>query len=132
MVIFEKSILVFLMFLQGHHVEGFHRGAVSGGEGQPAAGRPAGNRVLGVSPAALAGASGGPEARGRGGPAPGAQAAAHLRAARQLPVLHGGLPAAPAAGAAGRGRLSAGAQLCPAGAQGECVFRGGGVHRLVD
>lgn len=106
-------------------MEGFHRGAVGGGEGQPAAGRPAGDRVLGVSPAALAGASGRPEARGCGDPAPGAQTTAHLRPAGQLPVLHGGLPAAPAAGAAGRRRLFAGAQLRPAGAQGERERRRG-------
>lgn len=114
-------------------MEGFHRSAVGGGEGQPAVGRPAGDRVLGVSPAALAGATGGPEACGRGGPAPGAEAAAHLCPARQLPILHGGLPAAPAAGAAGRGRLSAGAQLCAAGAQGECVWgTGEGTALLID
>lgn len=110
---------LFYRLPQGHHVARVHRSPVGGGERKPAAGRPEGDRVLGVQAAALAGARGRSEARGRGSPAPRTQTAADLRPAGELSLLFGRLSAAPSAGAAGRGRLSACSQLCPPRAQGK-------------
>lgn len=64
--------------LQGHHVAGVHWGALCGGERQPAAGRPTGDRILGVPAAALTCASGGSEACGCGNAAPRTQTTSHL------------------------------------------------------
>lgn len=55
---------------QGHHVARVHRGSVSGGERQPAAGRPAGDRILDLPVAAFTSTSGGSEACGCGSVAP--------------------------------------------------------------
>lgn len=104
---------------QGHHVARVHRGTVSGGERQPAAGRPAGDRILDLPVAAFTSTSGGSEACGCGSVAPWTQTLTDLCPAGQLSFLYGGLPVAPSLRAAGRGRLSAGPELRSARAQGK-------------
>lgn len=107
---------------QGHHVAGFYWCIVSRRERQPAAGRPAGDWIVGVPVAAFTSTSAWSETCGCGSVAPWTQTATHFCPAWQLPLLHGRLPPTPPLRAAGCGRLSSGPQLCTSRAQGKDFY----------